>query len=1135
MNDTSVSDFEIHEYNDINNSIDNDEINEINEMSESDELSRELSRNNSENLDKKYVKVTPREHVLLKPSMYLGDTAIREEESYIFRDSKIVKESITWSPAFYKIFDEIIVNVYDQTIRDETLSEVRIELTKDYVQVSNDGRGIDVEVHKKHKIYIPELIFGNLMSSTNFSQNDKRITGGTHGLGAKLTNIFSKRFEITVIDAKRKLEYKQVFKNNLSSIGKPTIKKTKSTVGGFAVRYYPDFKRFDMVELDKDHMALFTKRAYDLAGLTGKKVYLNNKRLNIPSWKEYIHLYDTELIPYRCNKYWSMGIKVEQNAYHVSFVNGIFTNKNGRHLEYIIDQIHSKYSKKIKDITKRWLKNHLTIVLKTSVVNPSFNSQTKEELMTPYSKLGIVCDVDSRFWKLLDFNKIKEMFTASSKLIFSKTDGKKRSKIKNIPKLEDANYAGTKKSADCTLILTEGDSAKATAISGISAIKDGRNYYGVFPLKGKLLNVRDVSINKINKNDEIINIKKAMGLQSNINYTKETIGNLRYGSIMLMMDADVDGSHIKGLVMNFLNYMYPSLMRIDDFLKVLVTPVVKATTSGKNGEVISFQNLSSYNVWKKSNDMKKFKVKYYKGLGTSTAKEAGEYFTNLPDHTHYITTGNDPVPNPHLELAFNKAMADDRKDWVSVYNPDKILEFKPEMKVNVKEFVNLELKHFSNYNNMRSIPYFMDGFKPSQRKVLYACIKRNLYNEMKVAQLSGYVAETTSYHHGEASLMGTIINLAQDFVGSNNVNLLEPIGQFGTRLLGGKDNSSPRYIFTQLSKVVKLLFRNEDDGLLKYLDDDGFKIEPRSYHPIIPLVLVNGAEGIGTGFSTYVPNYNPIELIDNVLLKLDGKRPKEIKPYYKNFEGEIFKFTDDTYVSKGIIRLEGNKLHIDELPVKVWTSDYKEFIEILVYDGHSPFSSVTNLSSDKDVHFILKVSDVESVSKMMSTEYKKGISELDRYLGLYKFIKTSNMHLFDKDNNIKRYSNVNAIFSDFYKMRLKKYDERKRLLLELLKLDLDIQENRLKWLKLILSGKIDMRKMDIAKLLEYLKKNRFSQKDASYDYLLNMSIRDMSKDNVKRLSDKINSIKSYIAKLTKTKIEDLWRSDLNDLRKHLAK
>lgn len=1078
----------------------------------------------------KYVKLNPREHVLLKPSMYLGDLDIRKEENYIFNNNKIIKSLINWSPAFYKIFDEIIVNAYDQSIRDETLNTIKVTIKKNYLKIYNDGAGIDVFLHDKYKVYIPELIFGNLMTSTNFSQDEERITGGTHGLGAKLTNIFSTRFEITVWDKKRKLTYFQVFADNLSVKEKPIIKPYDGIKGGVSIKFFPDFKRFGLKHMDDDHIALFSKRVYDLTGLTRKKIYLNDTRLNINSWFGYLQLYDKDLKVYACNKHWKLGIKVEPDAYQISFVNGIFTNKNGKHVDYIFDQLLERYGKKkeFKDLTKRWLKNNITLILKTSIINPSFNSQTKEELMTPYSKFGINCSLENKFYKLINVEKLAELYKGKNNAIFTKTDGSKKSKIKGIPKLEDANYAGTKKSTECILILTEGDSAKATAISGVSAIKNGRNIYGVFPLRGKLLNVREASMKKILANAEISNLKKILGLKSGVKYTKDNLKALRYGSIMLMMDADEDGSHIKGLLINFLNYFYPSLLQIEDFLRVLVTPVVKVSNKNK---VISFNTLSSYTVWKENNDTNKFKIKYYKGLGTSTSKEAGEYFTNLEEHSQFIIDKKHKIPHPDLELAFNKSFADDRKNWLRKYNINEKIEFKPQMIIDINQFINLEFKHFSNYDNIRSIPSMIDGFKPSQRKVIYACLKRNLFDEIKVAQLGGYVSEITSYHHGEQSLMMAIINLAQDFVGSNNINLLEPIGQFGTRLLSGNDHSSPRYIFTQLSKIIKYIIRKEDMGILEYLNDDGFSIEPKTYYPIIPFVLVNGAEGIGTGFSTNLPNYNAKEIIDLLLNKLKNKNFNipMIHPFYKNFKGKIIKIDDVTYITEGIVELINDELHIKELPVKSWTSNYKEFLEEMVYSNESFFSGYNNLSSDKEVHFVLKIKNMDIIKKMYKDKKDK-TTELHKYLKLTKPLKISNIHLFDDNLNIKKYRNPIKIIDRFYEVRLQKYSERKDYLLKILKEELEVNENKMRWLQFIVSGKIKLQKMKTDDILVFLKNNKIGKKNNSYDYLLNMSIREMTKENIDKLLTKINKIKKDIEELNNKTPEDLWISDLSELK-----
>eukprot|EP00435_Cladocopium_sp_Y103_P012951 s463_g3.t1 len=197
----------------------------------------------------------------------------------------------------------------------------------------------------------------------------------------------------------------------------------------------------------------------------------------------------------------------------------------------------------------------------------------------------------------------------------------------------------------------------------------------------------------------------------------------------------------------------------------------------------------------------------------------------------------------------------------------------------LRAFLREELVLFAKYDVERAVPCMVDGFKPGQRKVLFGAFKKKLNSEIKVAQFSGYVAEQSAYHHGEASLQGTIIGMAQDFVGSNNVNLFEPRGQFGSRLQGGKDHAASRYIFTCLSKVTRCIFPEEDDAVLEHLFEEGHQIEPRFFCPIIPMVLVNGADGIGTGWSSSIPNYNPRDLIANLRLMLRGEAPVAMTPW----------------------------------------------------------------------------------------------------------------------------------------------------------------------------------------------------------------------------------------------------------------
>lgn len=220
-----------------------------------------------------------------------------------------------------------------------------------------------------------------------------------------------------------------------------------------------------------------------------------------------------------------------------------------------------------------------------------------------------------------------------------------------------------------------------------------------------------------------------------------------------------------------------------------------------------------------------------------------------------------------IDMAFAKKRVDERKEWLKNFQKGTYVDYGVE-KMSYDNFINKELILFSVADNQRSIPCFVDGLKPSQRKVLFSCFKRNLRKEIKVAQLAGYVAEHSAYHHGEASLNSTIVGMAQNFVGSNNVNFLYPSGQFGTRIMGGKDASSARYVFTRLETVTRAIFHPDDEPLLNYLDEDGQVIEPDYYVPVIPTVLINGSDGIGTGWSSAVPNYSPYDIIENLRTRI---------------------------------------------------------------------------------------------------------------------------------------------------------------------------------------------------------------------------------------------------------------------------
>ncbi len=452
------------------------------------------------------------------------------------------------------------------------------------------------------------------------------------------------------------------------------------------------------------------------------------------------------------------------------------------------------------------------------------------------------------------------------------------------------------------MILCEGLSALSGIVSGLSS--EDRNVIGIYPLKGKLLNVRGEQIKKIADNKEITDIKKILGLETGCVYTslEDVHKHLRYGKIMIMTDQDLDGSHIKGLCINLFHSEWSSLVHIPGFISFMNTPILRAK---KGSQTKLFYNDGEYNAWKESlgeGGTHGWTIKYFKGLGTSTATEFKEYFANrkIVDFVHNGVSSDDTI-----DKVFNKKRPDDRKTWLENYDKNAYLDTSSS-KVNYDQFMNQEMIHFSTYDCARSIPNMVDGLKISLRKILFSAFKRKLTSEIKVAQFSGYVSEHSAYHHGEASLNGAIVNMAQNYVGSNNINLLLPNGQFGTRLHGGDDSASERYIFTLLNPLTRALFPEADDHVLNYLDDDGTMVEPEFYVPIIPFALVNGISGIGTGFSCNIPAFSPNQIIDYLELKLKGRGvvdAVDFVPYYEGFKGKIIRMETNKYMTKVIINM----------------------------------------------------------------------------------------------------------------------------------------------------------------------------------------------------------------------------------------
>ena len=1091
-----------------------------------------------------------RTHIFETTDTYAGsDQMITAPLANMREDDNIIKiTDKQYIPVIYKMFDEIIVNARDQRERLKSregaiqLTEIKVSVDKEtgVVSIYNNGDSIRIEKHSSG-VYNPHLIFGRLLTSGNYKKGEKRTVGGKNGYGAKIVNIFSDRFNVEIIDRSTKKKYVQTFTKNMTEFTEPVI--TKSNAKPYTkITWKTDFKRFEIDGFTDDMISLMKRRVYDIAGVTDNKVsvYYNDKKLNIKSFKDYIELYPTSIVKTyeKLSDRWEVGITVSSNDKfeQISFVNGISTPNGGIHVDVITKLISSlvvKYIKKKhkKDVQEKYVKNYLSIYLNCVIENPSFDSQAKERLITPKTKFGSQPEIDEKLIKKVCDSGLSEKVMQFSDFkeysLTKKTDGKKKNKLRDIPKLDDANWAGTRKSHLCTLILTEGDSAKSMAIAGLSVV--GRDQYGVFPLKGKVLNVRDATQKQIIGNSEITNIKKILGLESGKKY--KDIKTLRYGKVMIMTDQDHDGSHIKGLILNLFHSQWPELLDLN-YINCMVTPIIKATY-GKN--VRSFYTITEYHEWMEKHN-KKCSIKYYKGLGTSTSKEAKEYFKDLKINQYVV----DEKMNDSMNLAFSKKEADLRKNWLKSYNEEEILDFNSK-ETKVTDMINKELKHFSNADNARSIGSCIDGLKVSQRKILFSCFKRKLYDEIRVAQLSGYVSENAAYHHGEASLQGAIIGMAQTFVGANNINLLEPNGQFGTRLHGGSDSASPRYIHTQLNPIIDTLYPSSDFPLLDYINDDGQMVEPKWYCPILPMVLINGMIGIGTGFSTTIPQFNPMDCSKNIKRKLNGDPYLSMKPYYRGFKGKIIKNVEKgitKFITKGNYIIEDDKILITELPIGKWTHDFKEFLEKTIQMENSWILDYENHSTDESVKFIIKVDD----EVLFDNTYKKNDVIEDKFK-LTSTKSLSNLHLYNKDGVIHKYDTIYQIIDEHYYTRYSMYQKRKEYDLENLIKTIKLLESKMRFIEYVIDEKIEVYKKSKISIIDSLEVYQFPfyennciidyYNDTSkiitseYNYLLNMPIHSFTLEKVNELQIDIDQKKDEYDKLFNTTIKDMWIQELD--------
>lgn len=1084
------------------------------------------------------------EMFLQNPSIFVGKCSIDSGEFWTLENNqiKLVKES--WASIILKMFDELLMNCLDnfqaslKTKTPMSYINVSIQRSKDMslrISISNDGKAISLAKTSKCldgvPRYNPEVIFSKLFSSTHYDKKDENIAG-MNGIGAKIATVFSKVLSLTIVN--NKVLYEQTFKPTSKEIiaEPPTITKGIDSENITKITFEPDFEKIEGIDESvlQGTLKTFLRRLIDVKLLVNEvlkqplKIIYNNKEilkdLSISSlWNIFKNpsYADVEGPTYKCR------IAISKGFCQYSVVNGITTTRGGQHITKIIEELGTFVEGKLKrkDL-KRTLKSMLLIVFVGTCPKPSFTSQDKVELDKGFPN-NMLKDKDlQRIFKDLNLGDLilgreREKSTASN------STTAKRLQIKD---LTDATYAGTKKSSECVLFLAEGLSALSFAKIGMKTSLDA-NYFGCYPVGGKILNVRKSKFERTNSNEVLLNIEKILGLK-----VGSKNDSLRYGKVVILKDADTDGAEIMGLIINFFHYQYPELLK-RPFLYEFMTPMIKLYVPNsqltrfefnhqeniiRNGSysIVPFYNEQEFNHFKLRNpSINAFKTDYIKGLAGNEDFEVTHFFKQRSSNE--IELFADDKLEETIDVVYGKDSSK-RKNWM-VDRTERFLD--RDERINISDFLNNDVLMFSFENCKRTIPSAIDGLKPSQRKVLWTLLSSKHQNEFKkVFMLTGEVSSFAYYNHGDASMNETIIKMGQTFAGSNNINLVEPSGFFGSREYLGNDHGAARYIKCRLNKDVLKIFPTIDTKLLKKQFEDNVQIEPDYFIPIIPMVLVNGSIGIGTGYSSFVPMFSKDDIRDCVKNWLKTGYFEEPMPKINGFNG-IIKKNGDGYIIKGRMECiaKNDKYEdwrISEIPYDVSFADFENVLKELynkkLIINFEYGDRKKNREGVNSVNYIIRIppeSDVLCDLPMVSK------------------ISSKNMTLFNSEGVIRKFDTITDIFFEWATKRYEAYEIRKNFQEDVIRHDLKVLENKLRFINEVAVILKETQDEEFVKKL--LEEKHFDMIDKSYDYLLLMPMKQLTKANVEKIVKEIEAKKNELENTVKKTVEEMWLEDLEEI------
>ena len=1113
----------------------------------------------------------PIEHVLQNPDMYFGDIKISVINGFCYDEltNIVYKERVMVSSVLLKMVDEILMNASDNAIKSQrsktkmSYINVFIDENKGLISIANNG--LSIPIKQRDGKYLPEIAFTNLFSSSNFNNN--RVGAGKNGVGASITNVMSIAFLIEV--RCDDVYYRQTIKHNCKQIDEPFIQQSQGE-NFVKISFVPDFKTIMSIsnvqtnakQLFVNTVKFIKKRILDVNMLMssyGITTSINNCQLPRLTLRQYANMFmtthDDNWLEFK-QKSFELLIKPGTDKLIITFVNNIAVSA-GVHIKNILTQIEQYVAKKLKTTDAKTIKNNLTIFMKCSLTNPMFEGQSKTRLQTAsdINTIKLSSTELAMIYNNIDFDEI-----VNGKKIndINKTIKPKRGKL-IIDKLNDAHLAGTRRSKECSLFLCEGDSAAKLAKDGIAKL--GHDLFGVYPLGGKPLNVRDKNVITLEKNKTVVNLSKILGLplrtKKQIEKRELDLSTLRYGKIVMLKDADTDGAHIMALVINLLQQLYPELLNIKGFFNEFITPMIKLVVPKRMnisvdtklaGTVITttqniilpFYNTNDYNKFINEHpECKRLQPMYIKGLGGHNTADTNEYFKHYLNNV--VGIHMDEQADEMLEIAFKDKLSNKRKEILATRTGDQCLPRYVGQDINCSDFIKNDWLDYSYDNCMRSIPSVVDGLKPSQRKVLYVMLnnfkpgvsncENNQSHFKKVFQICGQVAQQGYYHHGDQSLNETIIRMAQDFCGSNNLPLLAYSGSFGSRDMNGDDAGAPRYISATIHEITRLIYPKVDDCLLTPNIEDNNEVEPVYYVPIVPMVFINGAKGIGTGYSTDILQHNPLDIIDIVKNVLGTKQTNSLngskmtllrhfKPWYRSYKGELYydEMFTKCYINGVFEIVNTTTVHITEIPFTVSKQAFIKKLQTLYTNGVIVDYIENKSDSINDFDFVVRYAQQITYDDVYNT------------LPLYDSITINNIVAISHKHSITKYKCDLDMFIEWFKVREELYTLRKQKTETDYQNKISFMSEKARFIKDVIEERIILKKRPKQDII----KDMLQMDYHNCDYLLNLPIASLTKEKYDELLNELDKITNEYNAYKKLSIYDIWMGEINTLEQYIV-